>query len=112
MDELRNILDEAIQRYSSNDYYEKLKSAKEEYFKLTGKLSEEDEDYESRMNGFVYWYITQRDQDSAGPLIKNYLSDREFSQIFDEKMKIAALICYRMYIATYESPTTKTKRAN
>lgn len=75
MDDLRNILDEAIQRYSSNDYYEKLKLAKEEYFKLTGKLSEEDDDYESRMNGFVYWYITQRDQDSRGPLIKNYLSD-------------------------------------
>lgn len=75
MDELRNILDEAVQRYSSNDYYEKLKLAKEEYFKLTGKLSEEDEDYESRMNGFVYWYITQRESNTDGPLLRNYLSE-------------------------------------
>jgi len=31
--------------------------AKEEYFVLTGKLLEEDDDYESRMNGFNDWYL-------------------------------------------------------
>ena len=75
MDDLRGILDSAISKYSSNDYYEKLKVAKEEYFKLAGKLSEEDDDYESRMNGFVYWYITQKNYDANGPLINTYLSE-------------------------------------
>ncbi|EPZ52007.1 hypothetical protein M902_1940 [Bacteriovorax sp. BAL6_X] len=75
MEELRSILDDAVTKFSSNEYYDKLRSAKEEYFKLAGKLSEEDEDYESRMNGFVYWYITQRDFDDNGPLIKKFVNE-------------------------------------
>ena len=75
MEELRSILDDAVTKFSSNEYYDKLRSAKEEYFKLAGKLSEEDDDYESRMNGFVYWYITQRDFDDNGPLIKKFVNE-------------------------------------
>ncbi len=86
MEELRSILDNAVTRFSSDDYYERLKSAKEEYFKLAGKLSEEDEDYDSRMNGFVYWYITQKKNDGNGPLISSYLSDIPIEESQKEAM--------------------------
>lgn len=86
MEDIRNILDDAVTRYSSNDFYEKLKIAKDEYFKLAGKLSEEDEDYDSRMNGFVYWYITQKDFDANGPLINTYLESNSVEDSQKEAM--------------------------
>lgn len=46
--------------------------------------------------------------------IKNYITDEEFSQLFPPEWRIASLLCYRMYIATYEPSTigSKTKNAN
>ena len=80
MDHLFNVLNSAIEKYSAHEYYENILKAKEEYFELTGKISEEDEDFESRMNGFNYWYLTQRDASSGSSLLKSYLENDSINE--------------------------------
>ncbi len=72
MDKLFSILNTAIDKFSSHEHLDNILVAKDEYFELTGNLSDVDEDYESRMNGFNYWYLTQRDA-SAGTLLESFL---------------------------------------
>lgn len=74
IEELRRHYHQALIEYTSGEHYETLLEAKEEYFILTGKLLEEDDDYEARMNGFNDWYLLHfvSRKDIRTP-IKNYL---------------------------------------
>ena len=74
MNEIVEVLNSAIEKFSSHEYYESILAAKQEYFELTGKITEDDEDYESRMNGFNYWYLTQRTKSDNCSLLNNYVA--------------------------------------
>jgi hypothetical protein len=61
--------------------------AKKEYISLTGKLTEEDDEYEDRMSCFNNWYIFQRENNDAGDTLLDEILPSE--QELDEKMKDA-----------------------
>lgn len=56
---IKGHIEKALIEFSKNEYLETLLEAKREYFSLTGKANEEDEDFESRMNSFSDWYVLQ-----------------------------------------------------
>ncbi len=49
--------EKVLQHFTKDEHYEVLKNAKESYIKQTGKIDEETDEYESRMNCFNDWYI-------------------------------------------------------
>ncbi|MFZ9001556.1 MAG: hypothetical protein ACO20H_09645 [Bacteriovoracaceae bacterium] len=59
MKEIYSQLEKALMYYTSGSHYDDLVKAKEEYFALTGKINEDDEDYELRMNSFNDWFLFQ-----------------------------------------------------
>ena len=52
-------LSKALKAYTSNEFRDSLISAKKDFFKITGNLNEEDEDYDLRMHSFNDWYLMQ-----------------------------------------------------
>jgi hypothetical protein len=82
MENFYNVLDSAIDKFSTREYYDHILEAKQEYFDLAGKIEEEDEDYESRMNGFNYWYLTQRGLGERKTLLQEYIE----SETLDEEV--------------------------
>lgn len=74
IEEIRRHYHLALIEYTSGEHYETLLEAKEEYFILTGKLLEEDDDYEARMNGFNDWYLLHFvSRKAIRTPIKNYI---------------------------------------
>ena len=78
---LRYLLEKVLIKYSEKDFYDQLLEAKDFYFQRTGKVFEEDEDYESRMAAFNDWYVLEyrpSDADEQSPtFFEKYLSDHE-----------------------------------
>jgi hypothetical protein len=74
-----NLIDQHIDKvlgiYTKGDYYDLLKKAKDIYIKLTGKLDEDDQEYESRMNTFNDWFIFNFRRDDARRVIDDYIQD-------------------------------------
>jgi hypothetical protein len=56
---LRFHFEKALQMYSSDEYYQYLLAAKDQYFAMTGKINEEDDDFEGRMSAFNEWYLLE-----------------------------------------------------
>ena len=56
--EIQIHLEKALDIYSGATFLPSLIEAKDTFFRVTGNLNEEDEDYESRMNSFNDWYLT------------------------------------------------------
>lgn len=77
-------LDKVLGLYTQGSHFDDLKSAKEKYFSLTGKLDEDKEEFESRMNCFNDWYIFQFRQADGSRVIEDYIRtnqlDVELSQ--------------------------------
>ena len=59
INEVQSCLDRILVEYTRGHHLESLIEAKKEYFELTGTLTEEDDEYESRMNAFNDWYLFQ-----------------------------------------------------
>ncbi|MBC99075.1 MAG: hypothetical protein CME63_15145 [Halobacteriovoraceae bacterium] len=78
---LRYLLEKVLIKYSEKDFYDQLLEAKDFYFQRTGKVFEEDEDYESRMAAFNDWYVLEyrpSNADEQSPtFFEKYLSDHE-----------------------------------
>lgn len=67
-------LDRILVEYTKGHHLESLIEAKKEYFELTGTLTEEDDEYESRMNSFNDWYLFQYlSKRKTKTVIKDYL---------------------------------------
>lgn len=73
-------LDKVLSLYTSGSHFESLKKAKEMYFSLTGKLDEDKEDFESRMNSFNDWYIFQYPQEDGSKIIEDYIRNNELEE--------------------------------
>jgi hypothetical protein len=76
-----NIIEEhfekILQKYTTGDYYDLLVSAKQDYVKNTGKLNEETDEYESRMNTFNDWFIFHYRMDDGRKIIDDYLQEND-----------------------------------
>ena len=54
---MESLIEEALRKYSQDEYYQTLITARERYFHLTGATFDDDDDFEGRMNSFNYWYL-------------------------------------------------------
>ncbi len=77
-------LDKVLNLYTKGEFFSDLKTAKEKYFSITGKLDEDKEEFESRMNCFNDWYIFQYRHEDGSKVIEEYIRsnhlDEELSQ--------------------------------
>lgn len=88
--------------YSSGDHYSGLLEAKEIYTKLTGKLNEEDHEYEARMNLFNDWYLYNYKFDAEKTIVENYLLDYPI-----EMEMIKSLLNFRYSLFQYKNKNHK-----
>ena len=74
-----NIIEEHIEKilekYTQGDYYDLLLRAKQHYINATGKLNEDTDEYESRMNTFNDWFIFHFKMDNDRRVIDDYIQD-------------------------------------
>lgn len=80
-------LDNVLSYYTKGDFFNELKEAKEKYFSLTGKLDEDKDEFESRMNSFNDWYIFQHRQKDGSKVIEEYIRNNQL----DEELSQALL---------------------
>ena len=73
LDIVHDHLDKVLGLYTLGTHFEDLKSAKEKYFSITGKLDEDKEEFESRMNCFNDWYIFQFRHSDGSKVIEDYI---------------------------------------
>ena len=84
LDIVHEHLDKVLGLYTQGSHFDDLKSAKDKYFSLTGKLDEDKEEFEARMNCFNDWYIFQFRHNDGSKVIEDYIRssqlDVELSQ--------------------------------
>lgn len=84
LENVNDHLDKVLGLYTQGSHFDELKSAKEKYFSITGKLDEDKEEFESRMNCFNDWYVFQYRQNDGSKVIEDYIRtnhlDVELSQ--------------------------------
>jgi hypothetical protein len=73
LDIVHDHLDKVLGLYTLGTHFEDLKSAKDKYFSITGKLDEDKEEFESRMNCFNDWYIFQFRHNDGSKVIEDYI---------------------------------------
>lgn len=72
--EIIDHLERAFVNFSSSQQLDVLIKAKNDYFKLTGTIDEDSDNYEAKMASFNDWYLTQyKSDESASSLIETYL---------------------------------------
>lgn len=74
---IQDHIDLILQVYTKDKHYEDLKNAKEAYIKRTGKIDEETDEYESRMNSFNDWYIFNYKREDGSTIIGDYVQNHE-----------------------------------
>lgn len=84
LDHVHDHLDKVLGLYTEGKFFDDLKEAKEKYFNITGKLDEDKDEFESRMNSFNDWYIFQYRHQDGSKVIEDYIRsndlDTELSQ--------------------------------
>jgi hypothetical protein len=81
--ELTKHWDRILDTYSEGVHRDTLIEAKEKFFDITGKINEDDPDYESRMHCFNDWYICQFISDRGTTTV---LSDYLIKNSLDEDL--------------------------
>lgn len=79
-------LDKVLSLYTKDEFFKDLKSAKEKYFSITGKLDEDKEEFESRMNCFNDWYIFQYRHDDGSKVIEEYIRSSQLDEEISQAM--------------------------
>lgn len=87
LDIVHEHLDKVLNLYTQGQYFNDLKEAKDKYFTLTGKLDEDKDEFESRMNCFNDWYIFQYRHGDGSKVIEDYIRNNEL----DEELSQALL---------------------
>jgi len=70
-------LELALVEFTNEKFYDALLAAKEFYFSKTGKIDDEDDDFESKMKAFNEWYLLQYHLPSGKTPIQEYLVKHE-----------------------------------
>ena len=76
-------LEKALTIYTSNEYRDILIDAKKDFFKITGNVNEDDEDYDLRMHSFNDWYLTQY---CLPTVMRTPINDYVFSKNVEEDL--------------------------
>ncbi len=79
-------LDKVLNLYTKGEFFIDLKSAKEKYFSITGKLDEDKEEFESRMNCFNDWYIFQYRHEDGSKVIEEYIRSNQLDEELSQAM--------------------------
>lgn len=79
-------LDKVLNLYTKGEFFTDLKSAKDKYFSITGKLDEDKEEFESRMNCFNDWYIFQYRHDDGSKVIEEYIRSNQLDEEISQAM--------------------------
>lgn len=80
LDIVNDHLDKVLGHYTQGQFFSDLKEAKEKYFSLTGKLDEDKDEFESRMNSFNDWYIFQYRQKDGSKVIEEYIRNNQLDE--------------------------------
>lgn len=80
LDAVNDHLDKVLNLYTQGQFFEDLKTAKEKYFSITGKLDEDKEEFESRMNSFNDWYIFQYRHEDGSKVIEEYIRNNPMDE--------------------------------
>jgi hypothetical protein len=73
LDIVHEHLDTVLKLYTQGSHFDALKAAKEKYFSITGKLDEDKDEFEPRMNCFNDWYIFQFRHEDGSKVIEDYI---------------------------------------
>jgi hypothetical protein len=73
LDIVHEHLDTVLNLYTQGAHFDALKAAKEKYFSITGKLDEDKDEFEPRMNCFNDWYIFQFRHEDGSKVIEDYI---------------------------------------
>lgn len=69
------IIEKAIKYYAAGDFAQQFQEARDCYFKITGKVFDDDPLFNQRQESFIDWYLLDRPLNDSGYLpIKQYLS--------------------------------------
>lgn len=79
-------LDKVLNLYTKGEFFTDLKTAKEKYFSITGKLDEDKEEFESRMNCFNDWYIFQYRHNDGSKVIEEYIRSNQLDEELSQAM--------------------------
>ena len=83
--DLKSHIENALMEFSKDEHYQTLVKAKETYFSKTGKVQEEDDDYESRMTLFNEWYVFHFTYGGLGDTpIRRYMARRSLPEEITE----------------------------
>ena len=80
LEEFHNHLDKALNLYTQGEFFNELKEAKNKYFSQTGKLDEDKDEFEARMNSFNDWYIFQHCQKDGSKVIEEYIRNHQLEE--------------------------------
>ena len=75
-------IDKMLQKYTQGEYFDVLKNAKDTYMSLTGKMDEDQSEFESRMNCFNDWYLFQYKDQFGGKFVEDYLKSEKLTPEF------------------------------
>jgi hypothetical protein len=62
---LQDYLDQVLRAYSTEKYYEEVKTAKAEFFDRVGQVAEGSDRFENQMRAFLDWYLFDRPLNKA-----------------------------------------------
>jgi hypothetical protein len=80
LDIVTDHLDKVLGLYTQGEFFSDLKEAKDTYFSLTGKLDEDKDEFESRMNSFNDWYVFQYRQKDGSKVIEEYIRNHDLEE--------------------------------
>lgn len=80
LDIVHDHLDRVLSLYTQGQFFTDLKEAKDKYFSLTGKLDEDKDEFEPRMNSFNDWYIFQYRQKDGSKVIEEYIRKNQLEE--------------------------------
>jgi hypothetical protein len=85
IDELKDFLGE---KFSTGEFYSAVHAAKLEFFQKAGTISEDDIEFETRMNVFMDWYLIDRDLPGIDlPPVKYYLREN-LNDLEEQDLKV------------------------
>jgi len=88
-------IEKIIETYTQDTYYEDMKKAIDFYVEKTGKMNEESEEYESRMNSFNDWFIFNYRLGDGSRIIDQYMLDQTLE---DEISKSLHNVNYSLFL--------------
>ncbi len=62
---LQDCIDKILSIYTTGEYYEEVKRAKQEFFERAGKVAEGSDKFEGQMNAFLDWFLYDRPLDKS-----------------------------------------------